>query len=113
MKWKILGLAALATAAVLAKAKLKNEYYSSDELAASEGGRVNRSKARISRKGFQFEPFSVKGTGLQLSDSSLADDEELMLVERGGQKILLRLNEMAYHHVAQGELGGESFAVSF
>ena len=43
----------------------------------------------------------------------LRDDEELLLFERGGQTRALLLREMAYHHVAQGELAGEPYLVTF
>ena len=74
---------------------------------------VDRRKAQISKNGFQFAPFRVEGPGLDLSTAEAPDDEELMLVERGNEKILLRVVQLAYHHVAQGMLGGQPFAVCF
>lgn len=108
--WLAFGLLAT-VAGVAAARRAKSEHFTSTEIGTD--GRIDRSKARISKAGFMFEPFPIEGPGTALADVQLADEEELMLVERGEEKILLRLNEMTYHHVAQGELGGEPFAVSF
>jgi len=38
---------------------------------------------------------------------------ELIAFERGGMHRAFLAREMAYHHVAQGELAGEPYLVSF
>lgn len=69
--------------------------------------------ARLRKSGYLFEPFRVHGRGRPLAATSLPDDEELILFERGGEPLALRVREMAYHHAAQGELGGEPYLISF
>lgn len=73
----------------------------------------DRSRAKLTRR-FVFEPFRPRGEGTPLHElSRMRDDEELMIFERGGQTRALVLRQMAYHHVAQGELGGEPYLVTF
>jgi hypothetical protein len=67
----------------------------------------------LSLRGFAFEPFQVPTTGASLSSLSLPPDLELILFTRQGSTRALVAREMAYHHVAQGELGGEPYLVSF
>lgn len=43
----------------------------------------------------------------------LADAEHLLVLERNGERRGFRMKELALHHVAQGELGGEPFCLSF
>ena len=76
--------------------------------------KINRSRRKIIKKGFQFRPFRPKPTdAIPLKESGLTDDSELILFERNGEKRALILQEMAYHHVAQGELGGEPYVITF
>ncbi len=85
-------------------------------MAAKRGVRLATSfdPARAKLRGRSlFPPLAVKGEGEALADSGLAADDELIVIERGGAKISFVLREMAYHHVAQGELGGEPYLVSF
>ncbi len=60
-----------------------------------------------------FPPFRVPARGRRLDALDLPPDLELIRVARGGEQRLLIVREMAYHHVAQGVLGGEPFLVSF
>ena len=60
-----------------------------------------------------FKRFDVTSDGVPLEDSALADDEPLLVFERGGQTRAFRLRDMVYHHAAQGELAGEPYVVSF
>lgn len=73
---------------------------------------IDRKNAFISRK-WHFQPFQVSGEGEFLKDMNLPDDFELILAERNGARRAFSMREMAYHHIAQGELGGEPFLVSF
>lgn len=63
--------------------------------------------------GFFFKPFVVPPHGLPLLQVVLHPDEELIVFERGGMRRVLLAREMAYHHVAQGELAGEPYLISF
>ncbi len=53
-----------------------------------------------------FSRFRTPETGLN-------PKEQLLVFERGGEQRALILNQMAYHHVAQGELAGEPYLVTF
>lgn len=61
----------------------------------------------------QFKPFNVSGNGVPLSSAGLEADTPLMVVERGGRKLALLLRQMVYHHLAQGELAGQPYMVTF
>ena len=66
------------------------------------------------RKRFQFTPFRPAAAGTPLRElTRLRDDEELLVFERSGQARALLVRQMAYHHVAQGELAGEPYLVTF
>jgi hypothetical protein len=67
----------------------------------------------LSWNGFAFEPFQVSEFGVPLDELSLPPDLELIVFSRNGMRRALIAREMAYHHVAQGELGGEPYLVSF
>jgi hypothetical protein len=64
-------------------------------------------------KGFAFEPFEVPNVGASLSSLNLPLDLELIVFTRGRLTGALVAREMAYHHVAQGELDGHPYLVSF
>ena len=74
---------------------------------------IDRSAAKIRKQGFQFVPFRPEGDGTPLPDAGLRDDEELLVAERGGQRIAFVARQMGYHHVAQGELAGDPYLVTF
>lgn len=64
-----------------------------------------------------FKPFIVKDT-MRLADAlrrgKISKDSELLLIElNNGAIIALSREQMAYHHVAQGEINGEPWLVSF
>jgi len=67
----------------------------------------------LSWRGFAFEPFQVPKQGASLSSLHLAQDLELITFTRGGSTRALIAREMAYHHVAQGELEGLPYLISF
>jgi hypothetical protein len=73
----------------------------------------NKRYLSLSWKGFAFEPFQVPAQGVSLSSLNLPPDLELILVTRGASTRALVAREMAYHHVAQGELEGQPYLVSF
>lgn len=67
----------------------------------------------LSWKSFAFEPFQVPKQGASLSNLNLPHDLELITFSRGGVTRALIAREMAYHHVAQGELDGQPYLISF
>ncbi|MEZ4380813.1 MAG: DUF3179 domain-containing (seleno)protein [Nannocystaceae bacterium] len=60
-----------------------------------------------------FPRFRVPDRGEPLASAGLKPKESLIIVERGGARRALSLRQVAFHHVAQGELAGEPYAVSF
>ncbi len=60
-----------------------------------------------------FSRFRTPETGVPLASTGLNPKEQLLVFERGGEQRALILNQMAYHHVAQGELAGEPYLVTF
>ncbi|MCB9791694.1 MAG: hypothetical protein H6741_03115 [Alphaproteobacteria bacterium] len=67
----------------------------------------------LHKRRFLFPPFHVTGPGTPLSELDLADHEELLVLSRGGEERGLHMVQMAYHHVAQGELAGKPYLVTF
>jgi hypothetical protein len=59
-----------------------------------------------------FSRFAVPQTATQLSMMHLPDREQLLVFARAGEKRALLVRQMAYHHVAQGELAGEPFLIT-
>lgn len=76
-------------------------------------GRIDRSNMRVRKRGFQFKPFRPTEDGEPLDTLNLADDDELLVFERVGERRGLLLPQMVYHHVAQGELAGKPYLVTF
>ncbi len=63
-----------------------------------------------------FDPFPVtKMEPLKsaLEDGRVAEETGVLLLERGGTRLALLTEQMAFHHIAQGELEGEPWMVSF
>lgn len=63
-----------------------------------------------------FPPYRVTSTSLlrdALSRGDLPEDAPVMVVERGAATLVLLTQQLFYHHVAQGELAGEPWMVSF
>jgi hypothetical protein len=67
----------------------------------------------LSWKGFAFPPFRVPERGAPLSSLRLPLDLELILFTRGKSIRALVARELAFHHIAQGELDGKSYIISF
>jgi hypothetical protein len=74
---------------------------------------MDRSRSLLKTNGFLFEPFPVPGPGLPLGGVRMPADTELITFTRGGETRALLAREMAYHHVAQGELAGQPYLISF
>jgi hypothetical protein len=67
----------------------------------------------LSWKGFAFPPFQVPAQEILLSSLRLPPDLELILFTRGNLRRALVAREMGFHHVAQGELAGRPYLISF
>lgn len=66
--------------------------------------------------GSRFTPFLVEESQLlseALGQGVVDEDTPILVVERGGQRLALITREMMFHHVAQGEMAGEPWMVSF
>jgi hypothetical protein len=60
-----------------------------------------------------FRRFRIPSEAPPLRDQGLASERLLIVFERGLTKRALLLDQMGYHHVAQGELSGEPYVVAF
>lgn len=56
-----------------------------------------------------FSRFGVPETAVKLAESPISGDEPLIVFE----KRALLVRQMVYHHVAQGELTGETYLITF
>ena len=61
----------------------------------------------------QFPRFRVTGDGSSLAEARLPPETLLLVFERGGERRALSVTQMTWHHLAQGELAGEPYVVSF
>ena len=52
-------------------------------------------------------------TKLDQRQPQLSKDEVILVFERDGERRGLLARQMGYHHVAQGELAGEPYVVTF
>ena len=63
-----------------------------------------------------FAPYQVTSTYLlrdALSRGTIPEDTPVLVVERGASTLVLLTRQLLYHHVAQGELAGEPWMVSY
>jgi hypothetical protein len=60
-----------------------------------------------------FRRFRVPPHAESLAHARLAEEHFVLVFERGGERRALDATQMTYHHVAQGELAGEPFVVTF
>ncbi len=60
-----------------------------------------------------FQRFRVAGEGTPLHAAGLKPRVSLLVFERGGERGALLRDQMTYHHLAQGELAGEPYLVTF
>jgi len=74
---------------------------------------IDRSRTRLKKRGYTFTPYPVPSRGIPLVDLKLPPEQEIIVFERGGEQRALDMQEMAYHHVAQGELAGQPYLISF
>ena len=84
-----------------------------DSVPRVSGFDVNRAMLRDRSR---FTPFLVEETRLlreALDQGVVDDDTPILVVERGSQRLALITREMMFHHVAQGDMAGEPWMVSF
>ena len=63
-----------------------------------------------------FAPYHVTSTSLlrdALSRGDLPEEAPVVVVECGAATLVLLTQQLLYHHVAQGELAGEPWMVSY
>ncbi len=66
--------------------------------------------------GSRFEPFHVSETEALLdaiSSGKLQGDTRVLVLDHPAGMLAFLTDQMAYHHVAQGEIDGEPWMVSF
>ena len=60
-----------------------------------------------------FRPIELERLSDAARDGRVEDDTPVMVLERDGAHLALSTMQMSYHHIAQGELDGEPWMVSF
>ena len=60
-----------------------------------------------------FYPTEYEALADALDDRRVDDDTALLVMEQGGSTLTFLTMQMSYHHIAQGELAGEPWMVSF
>ncbi|MEM7414874.1 MAG: hypothetical protein AAF389_05205 [Gemmatimonadota bacterium] len=60
-----------------------------------------------------FYPEAYEPLSTLLRDGRVDDDTAILRLRRGDTTLTLITNQMSYHHIAQGELAGEPWMVSF
>ena len=60
-----------------------------------------------------FYPEAYESLADVRRDGRVADDTGLLVLRRGETTLTLVTMQMSYHHIAQGELAGEPWMVSF
>ena len=71
-------------------------------------------RARLN--GGRFQPFQVGVTQPLrevLANGLVEDDTPILVLERKPGRLALVTSQMSYHHIAQGEMEGEPWMVSF
>jgi hypothetical protein len=73
------------------------------------------SRAHLSKKD-KFQRFVVKGSEsleIAVKEKKIGGDDLILILERSGERLAFSVFQMAYHHVAQGELAGQPYLVNF
>ena len=60
-----------------------------------------------------FRPTNFESLADALAARKVVEDTPLLVLTRGDTRLALLTTQMSYHHVAQGELAGEPWMVSF
>ncbi len=66
------------------------------------------SRARLSQPDM-FQRFRVPDEGKPITELGWPRDEDILVVDRGRQRLAFRIRQMTYHHLAQGELAGQPY----
>jgi len=69
-------------------------------------------KKAVAKKELRFKPFRPKSFQ-PLKNADLLRDEDLLIMENNAERYAFILRQMAYHHLAQGDLDGTPYLVSF
>jgi hypothetical protein len=73
------------------------------------------SRAQLWKKD-RFQRFVVKSSEsleMAVKEGKIGGDEQILIVERNGERLAFAIFQIAYHHVAQGELTGQPYLVTF
>jgi hypothetical protein len=73
------------------------------------------SRAQLSDQDM-FQPFEVLATqslGEAIATGEVREDKPVLAIVREAGALVLLAQQMTYHHVAQGDLAGEPWLVSF
>jgi hypothetical protein len=73
------------------------------------------SRARLNKKDM-FQRFTVKGSeplAKAVEQKKINSDDQILIVERSGESLAFAVSQIIYHHVAQGELAGQPYLVTF
>ena len=84
-------------------------------LAAQATGEFDLDRALIMDQ-VPFEPFRVTDTRslrAALDNGDIDKETRLLVMEHSTGSLALVVDQMAYHHVAQGDINGEAWMVSF
>jgi len=84
---------------------------------ANDDVEFDEARAYVSDKTL-FVPFRVTDADVSslrdvLADGVVQGDTWLMIMEHDAGRLAMVMDQMAYHHVAQGDLNGEPWMVSF
>ncbi|MEM8856768.1 MAG: hypothetical protein AAGD96_00515 [Chloroflexota bacterium] len=80
----------------------------------SKTSRIDRTKRHIQAEGYAFEPLRPDASHeIPLKRANLSPKTELISFEVKGERRVLLVYEMIYHHICQGELAGEPYLVTF
>lgn len=60
-----------------------------------------------------FKRLRLERAPSPLTELRLPDDDELLFFDRGGCRYALLVHQMAYHHVAEGDVDGEATLIAF
>ncbi len=60
-----------------------------------------------------FKRYRVPERGEPMHERKLDPEEMIAVIERGGERRAFLIKQLAYHHAAQGELGGQPYLVTF
>jgi hypothetical protein len=72
-------------------------------------------RARLNTKD-SFQRFEVRSSELAakaVKGKKVRETDEILILQRNGHQLAFSVFQMAYHHIAQGELAGEPYLVAF